>query len=138
MSFVALGPAEASVEETITYVKERTAFGNPIAKYQGVSFKVAEMASICDIARWSCYRVLWMKDQGLSTFKESSMVKWWVIENSLWMIHQCFCIHGHYRYSREMPFERRLRDVIGAEIDDGTKEMQLRIIVGELLGKEYR
>jgi len=71
-----LGAAEASLDDAITYVKQRTTFGQPIANFQGVSFKIAEHATLIEAARLLCYQALWRKDQGLPHTKEAAMCKW--------------------------------------------------------------
>lgn len=131
-----LGVAEASLEETMTYVKERRAFGRAIAKFEGVSFPLAEAATHIEAARYLCYRALWLADRGEPHTKESAMVKWWAPKLSVETIHQCLLFHGHYGYTDEFPFGQRLRDVIGLEIGDGTAEVMKVIVARELMGRE--
>jgi cyclohexanecarboxyl-CoA dehydrogenase len=131
-----LGAAQASLEETMGYVRERRAFGRPLAQFEGVSFPIAEAATHLEAARWLCYRGLWLADQGRPHTKESAMAKWWVPKLSVETIHQCLLLHGHYGYTDELPFEQRLRDVIGLEIGDGTAEVMKIIVARELMGRE--
>jgi cyclohexanecarboxyl-CoA dehydrogenase len=130
-----LGAAQVSVEETMTYVKERRAFGKPLVQFEGVSFPIAEAATHLEAARWLCYRALWLADQGQPYTKEAAMVKWWAPKLSVETIHQCLLLHGHYGYTDELPFEQRLRDVIGLEIGDGTAEVMKLIVARELMGR---
>jgi len=65
-----------------------------------------------------------------------SMVKWWGPRLSVETIHQCLLLHGHYGYTDELPFEQRMRDVIGLEIGDGTAEVMKVIVARELMGRE--
>lgn len=132
-----LGMAQASVDETIAYVKQRTAFGKPIGKYEGVSFKIAEALTLLDAARLLCYRALWMRDNGIRHSKESAMCKWWVPLVSVKVIHDCLPLFGHVGYSEEYPIEQRLRDAIGYEMADGTAEIQKLLIVREVLGRDF-
>jgi cyclohexanecarboxyl-CoA dehydrogenase len=136
IALACLGCAQASLEETMTYVKERRAFGKPIVQYEGVSFPIAEAATLIDAARWFSYRALWLADQGQRHTKESAMVKWWAPKLATDTIHQCLLLHGHYGYTDELPFEQRLRDVIGLEIGDGTAEVMKLIVARELMGRE--
>jgi len=120
----------------MAYVKERRAFGQPLARYEGVSFPIAEAATQIEAARLLCYRALWLADRGEPHTKESAMVKWWAPKLSVDVIHQCLLLHGHYGYTDELPFEQRLRDVIGLEIGDGTPEVMKIVVARELMGRE--
>ena len=136
IALACLGVAQVALEETMTYVRERRAFGQPLARYEGVSFPIAEAATQIEAARWLCYRALWLADRGEPYTKESAMVKWWAPKLSVDVIHQCLLLHGHYGYTDELPFEQRLRDVIGLEIGDGTPEVMKIIVARELMGRE--
>jgi cyclohexanecarboxyl-CoA dehydrogenase len=136
IALACLGAAQVSLEETMAYVKERRAFGRTLATFEGVSFPIAEAATHVDAARWLCYRGLWLADRGQPYTKESAMAKWWAPKLSVETIHQCLLLHGHYGYTDELPFEQRLRDVIGLEIGDGTAEVMKVIVARELMGRE--
>jgi len=133
----ALGMAEASLENAISYAKERHAFGQPIAAFQGVSSKLAEAATKIELGRWLCYRTLWMRDQGIPHVKESAMCKWWCPEVAMGIIHDALIIHGHVGFSKEYPVEQRFRDSIGLEIGDGTSNIMKVIIARQILGREF-
>ncbi len=133
----ALGAARASLEEAINYAKQRTAFGKPISKYQGVAFKVAEHATRIEACRLLCYRALWLKEQNLPHSKEAAMVKWWGPRLAVDAIHDALLIHGHYGYATDCALEQRLRDAIGHEIADGTAEIQKLVIARQIFGREY-
>jgi len=136
IALACLGVAQQSVEETIAYVKERRAFGGAIARFQGVSFPIAEAATHLEACRWLCYRALWLADQGRPHTKESAMTKWWGPRLAVDTIHQCLLLHGHYGYTHELPFEQRMRDVIGLEIGDGAAEVMKMVVARELMGRE--
>jgi cyclohexanecarboxyl-CoA dehydrogenase len=136
IALACLGVAQQSLEETMAYVKERKAFGRAIARFQGVSFPIAEAATHLEACRWLCYRALWLADRGQPYTKEAAMAKWWGPKLSVETIHQCLLLHGHYGYTDELPFEQRLRDVIGLEIGDGTAEIMKIIVTRELMGRE--
>ena len=136
IALASLGVAQVSVEETIAYVRERKAFGRSLASFQGVSFAIAEAATHLEACLWLCYRALWLADHGQPYTKESAMTKWWGPRLAVETIHQCLLFHGHYGYTDELPFEQRMRDVIGLEIGDGTAEVMKMVIARQLLGRE--
>lgn len=136
IALACLGVAQQSVEETMGYVKERKAFGRAIARFQGVSFPIAEAATHLEACRWLCYRALWLADHGRPHTKESAMTKWWGPRLAVDTIHQCLLLHGHYGYTDELPFEQRMRDVIGLEIGDGASEVMKMVVARELMGRE--
>jgi cyclohexanecarboxyl-CoA dehydrogenase len=138
IAMACLGAAQVSLEETMGYVKERKAFGKALATFEGVSFRIAEMATLIDACRGLCYRALWLADRGQAHSKESAMTKWWAPKLAVETIHQCLLFHGHYGYTDELPFEQRMRDVIGLEIGDGTAEVMKTIVARELMGRESR
>jgi cyclohexanecarboxyl-CoA dehydrogenase len=136
IALASLGAAQVSVEETMAYVKERQAFGRSLASFEGVSFAIAEAATHLEACRWLCYRALWLADQGQPYTKESAMTKWWGPRLAVETIHQCLLLHGHYGYTDELPFEQRMRDVIGLEIGDGTAEVMKLVVARQLLGRD--
>jgi len=136
IALACLGVAQVSLEETMAYVKERKAFGRSLATFEGVSFPIAEAATQVDACRWLCYRALWLADHGQRHTKESAMTKWWAPRLAVDTIHQCLLFHGHYGYTDELPFEQRMRDVIGLEIGDGAAEVMKMVVARELMGRE--
>jgi cyclohexanecarboxyl-CoA dehydrogenase len=136
IALACLGVAQVSLEETMAYVKERKAFGRALATFEGVSFAIAEAATHIDACRWLCYRALWLADHGLPHTKESAMTKWWAPRLAVDTIHQCLLFHGHYGYTDELPFEQRMRDVIGLEIGDGAAEVMKMVVAREMMGRE--
>ena len=136
IALACLGVAQQSLDETMVYVKERKAFGHVLARFQGVSFAIAEAATHLEACRWLCYRALWLADQGRPHTKESAMTKWWGPRLAVETIHQCLLLHGHYGYTDELPFEQRMRDVIGLEIGDGAAQIMKMIVARELMGRE--
>ena len=138
LSLSVLGGAETSIDEAIEYVKLRTAFGKPIARFEGVSFKIAEHATWIEAAKLLCYRTLWLADQGAVHTKEAAMCKWLCPVVACNAIHDALLIHGHVAYSEELPIEQRLRDAIGFQMADGTAEIMKLIIARLLIGKEAK
>ncbi len=130
-----LAPARASLEETWKYVTERTAFGNPLAHYQGVTEPLAEAETLLTAARLLCYRALWLRDRGAPHTSEAAMCKWWVPKIAFQTIHRCLLTHGHAGYTMDLPHQQRLRDVLGLQIGDGTEQIQKMIIAREKIGR---
>jgi len=130
-----LAPAFASLEETWTYATERVAFGNPLAKYQGVTEPLAEAETLLNAARLLCYKTLWLRDRGQPHTAEAAMCKWWAPKTAFETIHRCLLTHGHGGYSTDLPHQQRLRDVLGLQIGDGTEQIQKMIIAREKIGR---
>ena len=130
-----LGAARQTLDETIAHVTGRVQFGAPLATFQGVAFPMAEAATHLELARWQCYRVLWMREHDIPCATEAAMVKWWAPKVAAEAVHQCLILHGHLGYTRRLPIEQRLRDVLGWQIGDGTPQIQKLIVARALLGK---
>lgn len=130
-----LGAAQASLDEAIAWSKEREAFGRPIAAFQGVSFPIAESATLLEAARWLCYRSLWSRESGEEHTHLAAMCKWWPPQVAKDAIEAALIIHGNLGYSVELPLQQRLRDVMSYLIGDGTAAIQKRIIATNLIGK---
>jgi cyclohexanecarboxyl-CoA dehydrogenase len=124
-----LAVAEASLDETWAYIEQRQAFGRPLADFQGLTFPLVELETYVEAARQLCYKTLWLKSAGKPHTKEAAMCKWWAPEVAFDTVHQCLLAHGHTGYSRELPFEQRMRDVMGLQIGDGTAEIMKLIVV---------
>ena len=138
LALMGLGTAQVSLEETMNYVQQRQAFGQPIGRFEGVSFKIAEHATLIEAARLLCYRTLYLSDQGMSHRKETAMCKWWGPRVAFDAVHDCILLHGHIGYSEEYPLEQRLRDCLGLEFTDGTAEIMKTIIARDLMGNVAR
>lgn len=130
-----LGTAAASLEETWAYITERMAFGNPLAKYQGVTEPLAEAETLLAAAKLLCYKTLWLRDSDLPHTAEAAMCKWWAPKTAFQVIHRCLLTHGHGGYSTDLPHQQRLRDVLGLQIGDGTEQIQKMIISREKVGR---
>jgi cyclohexanecarboxyl-CoA dehydrogenase len=132
-----LGAAQISLEEALQWARDREAFGQPIGKFQGVSFPLAELATYVKGARHICYEALWRKDNDLEHSAEAAMAKFWAPKLSTEVIHQCLLTLGHLGYSSDSPVGQRLRDVIGLEIGDGTAQVSKLVIARSLLGRAF-
>ncbi len=127
--------AQASLDESWTYVTEREAFGAPIAQYQGVTFPLAEGEGMIAAVRQLCYHTLRLRDDGAPHTAEAAMCKWLGPKTAVDVIHQCLLTHGHYGWSMDLPHQQRLRDVMGLEIGDGTAQIMKMIVARERAGK---
>lgn len=137
IALACVGAAEASLDETIAYAKERHTFGQPIAKRQGVAFQIAEHLTQIAAARLLAYNALALRDRGASHTAEAAMAKWLGPKVSVEAIHACMLLNGWGGYGKDLPHEQRLRDVIGLEVGDGTPEIMKGIIAREAFGREY-
>lgn len=132
-----IGCAQVCIDETIEYVSQRTAFGSPLAKYEGVSFPLAEHATHLEAARLLCYSTLWHRSAQEPHTALAAMTKWYGPLHAGEAIKECLLLHGSFGYSSEFPLEQRLRDVLSVEIADGTAQIQKIIIARELFGRQF-
>jgi alkylation response protein AidB-like acyl-CoA dehydrogenase len=135
VAIINVGLAQGGLEKAISYAKQRKQFGIPIGSFQGIQFKLAEMASWIEAARTLCYKAAWMADHGKIDPKLISMAKWFAGEVGVKVIDEVVQIHGGYGYLGEYGIERLYRDAKLAEIVEGTKEIEKLIIAREILGK---
>jgi acyl-CoA dehydrogenase len=135
VAMISVGVAQGGLERAISYSKQRKQFGVPIGSFQGIQFKLAEMASWIEAARALCYKAAWMVDHGKIDPKLISMAKWFAGEMGVKVIDEVVQIHGGYGYLGEYGIERLYRDIKLAEIVEGTKEIEKLIIARELLGR---
>ncbi len=129
-----VGIAQGAFEQSVTYAKERTQFGEPIGNFQAIQWKLADMAVKIEAARILVYRAAWLRDQGLPFKKEASMGKLFASEAAMWVATQAVQVHGGYGYIKDYPVERMFRDAKLCEIGEGTSEIQRLVIARELLG----
>jgi short/branched chain acyl-CoA dehydrogenase len=128
-----LGLAEGAYELAAEYAREREQFGQPIAKFQAIQFKLADMATEIEAGRGLVYRAAWLKDQGRSFAKEAAMAKLFTGELAHRAANHALQIHGGYGFMDEYPISRLYRDQKVLEIGEGTNEVQ-RIVIAKHLG----
>ncbi len=128
-----LAVARVSLAETWAYVQGRKAFGKALSDNQGVTFPLAEAETMVTAARMLCYRTLAAKDAGVPHTSEAAMCKWWAPKLAFEVVQTCLLMHGHAGWSVDLPFEQRLRDVLGLQIGDGTAQIMKLIIAREAL-----
>jgi cyclohexanecarboxyl-CoA dehydrogenase len=138
IGLMCLAAAQQSVDETCRYVAEREAFGTRLARFEGVSFPLAEAAVKLRAARLLCYEALWLKDRGEPHGWIAAGAKWWAPELAAQVLHQCLLLHGHLGYSMDLPHQQRMRDVIGLEIGDGTAQIMKLLVARALIGSVAR
>jgi glutaryl-CoA dehydrogenase (non-decarboxylating) len=131
----ATGIVRASLEASVRYAKERTAFGKPIASHQLIQEKIARMSQDYEIARLLYLRAGWLKNQGVRSTRETSFAKKFATEASFSAADNAIQIHGAYGYSDEYDVERYLRNARGAIIYEGSSEIQTLIQAGYALGE---
>ncbi|MEO3812589.1 acyl-CoA dehydrogenase family protein [Sphaerisporangium sp. B11E5] len=134
---MAVAAASASVEDAFAHCRTREAFGQSLGRFQGVSFPLVEHATYLHAARLLAYEALWRNDAGLPHRVPSNMAKWWGPKASVEAAHQALLTLGHFGWSEDRPLARRLRDVIGTQLGDGTAGATKLVIARELLGREY-
>jgi len=128
-----IGIAQASLEASIAYAQGRRQFGHPIADFQAVQFKIADMATQLSAARLLAWRAASLRDGGREHKAESSMAKLFASEAAVQAALEAIQIHGGYGYIKEYPVERYLRDAKLGTIGEGTSEVQRLVIARELL-----
>jgi alkylation response protein AidB-like acyl-CoA dehydrogenase len=130
---LSLGMAKGALEASLKYVKERRQFGKAIAEFQGIQWKLADMATELDAARLLTHRAAVMKDAGLKTTMESSMAKLKASEVAVKICDEAVQLHGGYGFIKDYPVEKFYRDVKLCTIGEGTSEIQRMVIARELL-----
>ncbi len=133
VSFQALGIAQASFKEAVKYAKERKQFNQPIANFQAIQFKLAEMATRIDAGRLLGYRAARLKDEGKPCHREASMSKYFCTQTANFVCNEAVQIHGGYGYIKEYPVERYFRDARVTELYEGTTEAQKMVISKDIL-----
>ena len=129
----ALGIAQASLDASVSYSKERIQFGKPIAANQGIQFKIADMAMEIESARILIHKAAWLKDQKQNYSHLASMAKVYASEVAMRASTQCVQIHGGFGFMRESGIERLMRDAKITQIYEGTSEIQRVVIARALL-----
>ncbi len=125
---MALGLGMAALQASVRYAKEREAFGKPIAEFQAIQWKIANMATELEGARLLLYRAAYLQDQGKRTSLESAQAKLYASEAAIRACNEAIQIHGGYGYIKEYPVERYWRDAKLCEIGEGTSEVQRMVI----------
>jgi alkylation response protein AidB-like acyl-CoA dehydrogenase len=138
---LALGMAQGAFEAAIKYAKQRKQFGKPIAEFQAIQFKLADMATEIEAARCLIYRAAWVADNAIKKegiharfTRESSMAKLFASEVAVRVANEAVQVFGGYGFIKDYPAEKYYRDVKLCTIGEGTSEIQRLVIARQLLG----
>jgi cyclohexanecarboxyl-CoA dehydrogenase len=137
LALTGIGCAQSTLDLTADYVRNRSAFGSPLSRFEGVSFPLAEHLTTLEAARLLCYSALWRRTVGERHTAEAAMTKWYGPAMASRAVKDCLLLHGNYGYSEEYSLEQRLRDVMAVEIADGTAQIQKIIIARERYGSDF-
>jgi short-chain 2-methylacyl-CoA dehydrogenase len=130
---LAVGLAQACLDEALSYAQQRRQFGQPISSFQATRFKLADMATEIEMARLMYYKAAWLYMEGEPYVREAAMAKLFASETAKRAADQAVQIHGGYGFMDEYPVSRYWRNVKAIEIGEGTSEVQ-RLIIAKHLG----
>jgi alkylation response protein AidB-like acyl-CoA dehydrogenase len=130
---LSLGIAKGAYEASVKYAKERQQFGQPIANFQAISFKLADMATRIQAAELLTRQAAYLKNAGKSMTKEAAMAKYYASEVAVWTANEGVQIFGGYGYTKDFPVEKFYRDAKLCTIGEGTSEIQKLVISREIL-----
>ena len=131
----ALGIAQGAFEAAVAYAKERQQFNQPITRFQGVEFKLADMATEIEAARLLVYQAAYRASNGLSYGHQSAMAKLYASDVAMRVTIEAVQVFGGYGFTRDFPVERMMRDAKITQIYEGTNEIQ-RVIIGSTLTRD--
>ncbi|HXY72994.1 MAG TPA: acyl-CoA dehydrogenase family protein [Actinomycetota bacterium] len=129
---LAVGLAQGCLDESVAYAKERSAFGRPIAGFQAIQFKLADMRVAVETARLATYRAAWLRDRGRSFVAEAALAKLYASEIAVTCAREAVQVHGGYGFIEELPVARFYRDAKILEIGEGTSEIMRAILARDL------
>lgn len=130
---LSVGIAQGAYEAAVRYAKERVQFGQPIAEFQAIQFKLADMATQIEAARLLTQQAAYLKDNDKRVTKESAMAKLYASEVAVRVSEESVQIHGGYGYTKDYPAEKYWRDSKLCTIGEGTSEIQRLVIAKQLL-----
>jgi alkylation response protein AidB-like acyl-CoA dehydrogenase len=130
---LSLGIARGALDAATKYVKERRQFGKAIAEFQGIQWKLADMATELDAARLLTQRAAVLKDAGRTVTRESAMAKLFASEVAVRICNEAVQLFGGYGFIKDYPAEKFYRDVKLCTIGEGTSEIQRMVIAREIL-----
>ena len=130
---LSVGIAQGAFEAAVRYAKERHQFGKPIAEFQAIQFKLADMATQIEAARLLTHQAAYLKDNNKKTTRQSAMAKLYASEVAVKVAEESIQIHGGYGYTKDYPAEKYWRDAKLCTIGEGTSEIQRLVIAKQLL-----
>jgi alkylation response protein AidB-like acyl-CoA dehydrogenase len=133
---IACGLARAAIDASRAYAREREQFGRPIADFQAIQWKLADMATGLDAARLLVQHAAWERDRGLAATESAARAKLFAASRAVTACSEALQIHGGYGYTEEFPVERMLRDARYIPIAEGTDEIQ-RIVLSNAIARRF-
>src|SRR5690606_19348743 len=130
----AVGIAQGALDEAVRYAQEREQFGKPIAANQGISFKLADMATAVEASRLLTYQAAWLESNNLPYGKASAMAKLMAGDTAMKVTTEAVQVFGGYGYTKDYPVERYMRDAKITQIYEGTQEIQ-RLVISRMITK---
>lgn len=131
----ALGIAEAAIDASVEYSKQRSQFGKPVSALQGIQWYLADMATRTEAAKLLILQAADMRSRGENVTKEAAMAKYFASENAVYVTDRAVQIHGGYGYMKDYPIERMYRDARITPLYEGTSEVQKMVISRAVIGK---
>ena len=132
----AVGVAQACLDASVAFARERRQFGQRIGDFQMIQAALADMAADVEAARQLTLRAAWMQDAGLKSTRATSIAKLFAVEAAVRAANEAVLLHGGRGYTNEYPVERYLRDIKGLQIYEGTAHIQRIVIARDLIGRE--
>lgn len=132
----AVGIAQACLDASVAFARERRQFGQRIGDFQQIQATIADMTADIEAARLLVYKAAWLKEQGLPTTRHTSIAKLFATESAVQAASEAVLIHGGRGYSNEYPVERFYRDIKGLQIYEGTSHIQRIVIARDVIGRE--
>lgn len=130
---LSVGIAQGAFDASVKYAKERKQFGKSLSEFQGIQFKLSDMATEIDAARLLTYRAAWLREQKQDISLAASMAKYFASEIATKATNEAIQIHGGYGFIKEFPVEKLYRDVKLMTIGEGTSEVQKMVIARKIL-----
>lgn len=130
---LSVGIAQGAFDASVKYAKERKQFGKSLSEFQGIQFKLSDMATEIDAAKLLTYRAAWLREQKQDISLAASMAKYFASEIATKATNEAIQIHGGYGFIKEFPVEKLYRDVKLMTIGEGTSEVQKMVIARKIL-----
>jgi len=130
---LSLGIGQGALDASVKYSKERMQFGKSLSEFQGIQFKLSDMATELDAARLLVMKAAWTKDQGREINLAAAMAKYYASEAATRATNEAIQVHGGYGFMKEFPVEKLYRDVKLMTIGEGTSEVQKMVIARNIL-----
>jgi alkylation response protein AidB-like acyl-CoA dehydrogenase len=131
----AVGIAQACLDASVAFARERRQFGQRIGDFQQIQATIADMTADIEAARLLVYKAAWLKEQGLPTTRHTSIAKLFATETAVHAASEAVLIHGGRGYSNQYPVERYYRDIKGLQIYEGTSHIQRIVIARDVIGR---